>query len=135
MANAWAFSALCVGLAFIVELHAMGFRASTALAETAPQPAAWRVIRALSGIRVLQFRKERNQFLSSSNITPQPNRKTRRYAIANWGIVVPFIIGVMSFLQPAAQRAGKAESSCLKLQNFKHLKSWTAVETRQCQSQ
>jgi hypothetical protein len=41
MANAWAFSAfLWVGLAFIVKRSAMGFRASTALRETArPTPA------------------------------------------------------------------------------------------------
>jgi len=108
MANAWTFSAfLWVGLAFIVKRPAMGFRASTALKETVPSSGARRIIGALSGVREVQISKEQNQFLSSTEITPQPNRKTRRYAFANCGIVVPFIIGVMCLLQPAAQGPGK----------------------------
>ena len=107
MANAWAFSALWVGLASIVERPAMGFGAATAVKETAPSPGARRIIGALAGIRALQIHNERNQFPSGTDITSQPKSKTRRHAIADWGIVVPFIIGVMSFLQPAAQGPGK----------------------------
>jgi hypothetical protein len=51
MANAWAFSALWVGLAFIVKRPTMGFRASTALKETAPSPGARRIIGAHFGHR------------------------------------------------------------------------------------
>ena len=108
MTNAWALSALwCVGLAFIEKRPAMSFRASTALKETAPSPGARRIIGALSGTRELRISKKRNQFLSSTETTPQPNSKTRRCAIADWSIVVPFIIGGKSLLQPAAQRPGK----------------------------
>ena len=103
MANSWAFSAfLWVGLAFIVKRPAMGFRASTALKETAPSPGARRIIGALSGTRELRISKERNQFLSSTETTPQPNSKTRRCTIADWSLVVPFIIGGKSLLQPTA---------------------------------
>jgi hypothetical protein len=133
MANAWAFSALWVGLAFIVKWPAMGFRAAVTVKVAAPHPGARRIIGVLSRIRALQISNERNQFLSSTDITTQPISKTRRYAIANSVIVVPFI-DVMGFLQPAALGAGKAESSCLKLQNFKHLKSWTAVGIQHCPS-
>ncbi len=103
MANAWAFSAfLWVGLTFIVKRPAMGLRASTALKETAPSPGARRIIGALSGIRELQISKDQTQFLSTTETTSRPNSKTRRCAIADWSIVVPFIIGGMSLLQPTA---------------------------------
>ena len=108
MANAWAFSALWVGLAFVVKRPGMGFRISTALKETAPNPGARRIIGALSGIRGSQTSKERNQLPSSTGLTPQPNSETRRYAPASRGIVVPIIIGVNSLLQPAAQGPGKS---------------------------
>lgn len=108
MANAWESSAFSwVGLAFIVERPAMGFRASTALKETAPSPGARRIIGALSGIRELRISKERNQFLSSTETTPQPNSKTRRCAIAIWSIVVSFIIGGKTLLQRTARGPGK----------------------------
>jgi len=65
MANAWAFSALRAGLAFIAKLLAMGFKTSSSLPKTAAGTVTGLVIGVISGIGRSQSNNQRNRFLCS----------------------------------------------------------------------
>jgi hypothetical protein len=102
MANAWAFSALSAGPAFIAKFLAMALKASASLRETVAGTATRLIISVIDGIGGLRSTKRRNQFPGSTKITLQPNKKRRRCAIAHLGFTLSWILGAIGSLQPAA---------------------------------
>lgn len=103
MANAWAFSALWVGLAFVAKLLAIGFIASNALPAKPVDGAVAELIRGiLTGAGKLRSSKQRNQNPCSTGLTLQLNSKTGRCAIADRRFAMPRIFGIIAFFQLAA---------------------------------
>ena len=101
MANAWALSALWVGLA-LDALLAVGFKDSTAISKIVVVTVAPRIIGVIYGFSRLQSGKQRNQFLGSTGTTPQLKNKLGRCAIADSGFAMSCVFGATRFLQPAA---------------------------------
>ena len=101
MANAWALSALWVGLA-LDALLAMGFKDSTAISKIVVVTVAPWIIGVIYGFSRLQSGKQRNQFLGSTETTLQLKCKLGRYAIADLGFAMSCVFGATRFLQPAA---------------------------------
>ena len=101
MANAWALSALWVGLA-LDALLAMGFKVSTAIATSVVVTVAPWFLGVTYGISRLQSAKQRNQFLASTGTTQQLKSKPGRCAIADFGFAMSRVFGATRFLQPAA---------------------------------
>ena len=102
MANAWAFSALSAGLAFIAKLIAIEFEVITELPEIAVGTVGRLITDVISDAGGLQTANQRNQFPGSTEFTRQLNGDIRRCAIADRGFVMSCIFGVIGFLQPAA---------------------------------
>ena len=101
MANAWALSALWVGLA-LDALLAMGFKVSTAVSKVVVVTVAPWILGVIYGISRFQGGNQRDPFLSSTGTTLQLKSKLGRCAIANMGFAMPCIFGATRFLQPAA---------------------------------
>ncbi|MGA8087296.1 MAG: hypothetical protein WA766_07565 [Candidatus Acidiferrales bacterium] len=102
MTNAWALSALWVGLALAATLRANWLRISTALSEIVVGTVAQMIVGVIRGIGGLHSATPQNQLPSGTKITRQLNKKQRRCAIADLGFAMSCVFGAIGLLQPAA---------------------------------
>ncbi len=94
MENAWAFSALSAGSAFIAKSPSVGFAALTGRPEIVAAVA--RLFRdVISGVAGLHRPKRRNQFLDSTEFVLQLNGKIRRCVIAEMGFATSYTFGAI----------------------------------------
>jgi len=101
MANAWALSALWVGLA-LVALLAMRFKVSTAISKIVVVTVGPSSIGVICGLGGLHCATPQNQFPSCTKFTRQLNKKLRRCAIADLGFARWSDFCAIGLLQPTA---------------------------------
>ncbi|HLH36196.1 MAG TPA: hypothetical protein VKX41_16105 [Alloacidobacterium sp.] len=148
--NPWALSALWVGFSLIATLLAIWSKLLTVLSVIIVGAATETAIRVIHGsvslrsnrqwiallvyawdialaffarteLEPLLFKSERNAAL--------PSKSGRFFGHKVSTAIRHLIRRSTSVFTTIGPRAGKAESLCLKLQNYKHLKSWTRAAT------
>ncbi len=102
MTNAWAPSAVWMGLALAATLLASWLRVSTALSEIVVGTVAPMIVGVMPGIGGQHNATPQNQFPSGTKITRQLNRKLRRCATADLGFAMSSVFGATGLLQQAA---------------------------------